>query len=98
MAFMASLLRPTTADPDELLDPALGFHAVLAGEELIGFRSFGPDGRVPGWDYDDAALDGWARQVRTWARGGRDVFVYFISGAKNRNPAAAQALITRLKD
>ena len=45
------------ADPDELLDPAAGFHAVLAGEELIGFRSFGPDGQVPGWDYDDSALD-----------------------------------------
>ena len=45
------------ADPDELLHPALGFHAVLAGERLIGFRSFGPDGQVPGWDYDDAALD-----------------------------------------
>ncbi|QSR32138.1 GNAT family N-acetyltransferase [Nocardioides sp. S5] len=45
------------AQPDDLLDPALGFHAVLAGDELIGFRSFGPDGRVPGWDYDDSALD-----------------------------------------
>ncbi|TGN62535.1 N-acetyltransferase [Nocardioides eburneiflavus] len=47
----------TGAAPDDLLDPALGFHAVLAGERLIGFRSFGPDGRVPGWDYDDTALD-----------------------------------------
>ena len=47
----------TGADPDELLDPAVGFHAVMAGDELIGFRSFGPDGRVPGWDYDDSALD-----------------------------------------
>ena len=45
------------ADPDDLLDPELGFHAVLAGDRLIGFRSFGPDGRVPGWDYDDSALD-----------------------------------------
>jgi len=45
------------ADPEELLDPALGFHAVLAGDLLIGFRSFGADGRVPGWAYDDAALD-----------------------------------------
>jgi ribosomal-protein-alanine N-acetyltransferase len=45
------------ADPEELLDPALGFHAVLAGDQLIGFRSFGPDGRVPGWDYDGSALD-----------------------------------------
>ena len=45
------------ADPGELLEPALGFHAVLAGDRLIGFRSFGPDGQVPGWDYDDSALD-----------------------------------------
>ena len=45
------------ADPDELLDPGAGFHAVLAGEALIGFRSFGPDGQVPGWDYDGTALD-----------------------------------------
>jgi RimJ/RimL family protein N-acetyltransferase len=45
------------AAPDELLLPELGFHAVLAAERLIGFRSFGPDGRVPGWDYDDSALD-----------------------------------------
>ena len=45
------------AEPDDLLDPAAGFHAVLAGEELVGFRSFGPDGQVPGWDYDDSALD-----------------------------------------
>lgn len=47
--------------------------------------------------YDAAALDGLARQARTWAEGGRDVFIFFVSGAKVRNPAAAQALITRLK-
>ena len=46
--------------------------------------------------YDTAALDGWAKQAKSWAKGGRDVFVYFISGAKVRNPAAAQALIARL--
>lgn len=28
---------------------------------------------------------------------GRDVFVYFVSGAKVRNPVAAYALIKRLK-
>lgn len=46
--------------------------------------------------YEAAALDRWARQARAWAKGGRDVFVYFISGAKVRDPAAAQALIARL--
>lgn len=42
---------------EELLDPAAGFHAVTSGDRLIGFRSFGPDGQVPGWEYDDSALD-----------------------------------------
>lgn len=46
--------------------------------------------------YDAAALDDWGKQAKAWAEGGRDVFVYFISGAKVRNPAAAQALIARL--
>jgi RimJ/RimL family protein N-acetyltransferase len=44
-------------DPEELLEPEVGYHAVIAGDRLIGFRSFGPDGQVPGWDYDDSALD-----------------------------------------
>lgn len=47
----------TGADPDWLLQPEAGFHAVLAGDRLVGFRSFGPDGQVPGWDYDAQALD-----------------------------------------
>lgn len=47
--------------------------------------------------YAPKALDHWAGKARGWAEGGRDVFVYFISGAKVRNPAAAQALLKRLK-
>ncbi len=43
-----------------------------------------------------AALDAYAAEARAWAKGGRDVFIYFISGAKVRNPAAAQALIKKL--
>ena len=45
--------------------------------------------------YKPADLDKWARKAKAWAKRG-DVFVYFISGAKVRNPAAAQALIERL--
>ena len=37
-----------------------------------------------------------ADQVRAWAKRG-EVFAYFISGAKVRNPAAAMALIAQLK-
>jgi RimJ/RimL family protein N-acetyltransferase len=47
----------TDADPDELSQPDAGFHALLVGGRLIGFRSFGPDGQVPGGTYDDQALD-----------------------------------------
>jgi uncharacterized protein YecE (DUF72 family) len=45
--------------------------------------------------YPDAELDAWAETAKAWrARG--DVFLYFISAAKLRNPAAAQALIGRV--
>jgi uncharacterized protein YecE (DUF72 family) len=42
----------------------------------------------------DQELAGFAKQARAWAKRG-DVFLYFISGAKVRNPAAAQALIKK---
>lgn len=47
----------TDADPDELVQPHLRLFAVVHGHAISGFRSFGADGRVPGWEYDDAALD-----------------------------------------
>jgi uncharacterized protein YecE (DUF72 family) len=45
--------------------------------------------------YKPADIDKWARRAKAWAKKG-DAFVYFISGAKVRNPAAAQALIKKL--
>src|ERR1700733_2537936 len=45
--------------------------------------------------YAAAGLSNWAKRAKAWAKRG-DVFVYFISGAKVRAPAAAQALIKRL--
>jgi uncharacterized protein YecE (DUF72 family) len=58
--------------------------------------------------YPPASLDEWASRLRLWAAGkakarskaansaARDCFVYFINGAKERAPAAAQALLERL--
>lgn len=62
--------------------------------------------------YPVAELDRWAEVSKGWARGGSpkglpyvararrprasEVYVFFISGAKERNPAAAEALIGRL--
>ena len=62
--------------------------------------------------YSPDALDRWAAVAKAWAAGDapdglpyfgappartpRDTFVFMISGAKVRNPAAAQALIARV--
>jgi len=62
--------------------------------------------------YPPEALDRWAERARGWSLGetppgfptcappapprARDTYVFFISGAKERNPAAAMALVERL--
>ena len=46
--------------------------------------------------YAPPALDDWAERARRWAAEGRDVFLYFINGAKIRAPAAAQALLKKI--
>lgn len=43
--------------------------------------------------YPEAALKAWAAQAHGWSDSGRDAYLFFISGAKHRNPAAAQALL-----
>jgi [ribosomal protein S18]-alanine N-acetyltransferase len=47
----------TGADPAFLADPASGYFALIGQRTLIGFRSFGTDGQVPGGGYDTSALD-----------------------------------------
>lgn len=47
----------TDADPAFMASPGSGFFALTDERGLIGFRSFGPDGQVPGGAYDDSALD-----------------------------------------
>lgn len=80
---------PTITDAD----------APLAYLRLMRTEADCPTGYAP------AALDAWAQGARDWTRGTgachghtpRDVFVYFISGAKEQAPAAALALLERLK-
>jgi [ribosomal protein S18]-alanine N-acetyltransferase len=47
----------TSADPAFLVSPESGFFAVTDETGVIGFRSFGADGQVPGGTYDESALD-----------------------------------------
>ena len=46
--------------------------------------------------YPKPALKKWLKTAREWEQG-RDVYLYFISGAKERNPAAAMAMLELLK-
>src|SRR5262245_21656907 len=57
-------------------------------------RIMGPKASAPA-GYAPAALTRWREHAQALAREG-DVFFYFISGAKERNPQAALALISAL--
>lgn len=46
--------------------------------------------------YPKAALKKWLKAARDWEKTG-EVFLYFISGAKERNPAAAKAMLELLR-
>ena len=76
--------------------------------DFVYARLMRAEAKVP-TGYAPAALKQWLARAQTWAAGGapadlpligkaptkkkRDVFVYFINGAKERAPAAAQALL-----
>jgi RimJ/RimL family protein N-acetyltransferase len=48
----------TGVDPGFMASAESGFFALVADDgDLIGFRSFGADGQVPGGRYDSCALD-----------------------------------------
>jgi [ribosomal protein S18]-alanine N-acetyltransferase len=47
----------TSASEAFLTSQESGFYALVNDGELIGFRSFGEDGQVPGGTYDGSALD-----------------------------------------
>jgi uncharacterized protein YecE (DUF72 family) len=56
---------------------------------IMGTKAGAPKGYAP------AALARWRERAQTLARDG-DVFFYFISGAKERNPQAARVLLASL--
>ncbi|ADP71375.1 protein of unknown function DUF72 [Rhodomicrobium vannielii ATCC 17100] len=43
--------------------------------------------------YTPGEIEAWRKRAEGWAARGLDVFVYFINGAKERAPAAAQAFL-----
>ncbi|HEX9933203.1 MAG TPA: DUF72 domain-containing protein [Allosphingosinicella sp.] len=57
---------------------------------LKGARPEEPEGYLP------AELDRIAERARSWSAAGREVFLFMIDGAKERAPAAAEAVLARL--
>lgn len=101
-AYDVAIVVAGDSDYPQIADPTAPF--VYAG--IMG-TSEGHDA-----GYAPEALDQWAARAKAWAAGDqppglervesespgrpRDVFLYVISGFKERNPAAALALIERL--
>ncbi len=46
--------------------------------------------------YSREDLEAWRKHAQRWKNGSRDVFLYFINGAKERAPAAAMAFLDGL--
>jgi uncharacterized protein YecE (DUF72 family) len=69
-----------------------------AGSDLAYLRLMRSDASCP-TGYPPSELGKWADGCRAWTAKGsqRDVFAFFINGAKERAPAAAQALIALLQ-
>jgi ribosomal-protein-alanine N-acetyltransferase len=87
------------AEPAYFLDPANGFFALVdEGGELIGYRSFGPDGQVPGGAYDDAALDtggGLRPELTGRGLGRRSVATGLAFGRERFHPAAFRVTVAQ---
>lgn len=66
-----------------------------ATADFVYLRGHGPTGQYFG-TYPEETLNGWARHVRSWRRGRRDVFVYFDNDQKSAAPKDAERLIARL--
>lgn len=68
-----------------------------AGSELAYLRLMRTESSCP-TGYPPDELDKWAQGCRAWIAKGsqREVFCFFISGAKERAPAAATALLSKL--
>lgn len=77
----------TGADPGFFTEPDNGYVALIddAGQ-LIGYRCFGPDGRVPGFPYDDTALDtgGGLRPMLTGQGLGREAIATGLAFGQER--------------
>jgi RimJ/RimL family protein N-acetyltransferase len=86
----------TDSDPAFMANPASGFFALVDETGLIGFRSFGVDGQVPGGEYDNSALDtggGLRPELTGQGRGREAIRTGLEFGRKTFRPQAFRVTI-----
>jgi uncharacterized protein YecE (DUF72 family) len=66
-----------------------------ATASLVYIRNHGTSGRYSG-SYTDEALQGWAKTIVGWRRGGRDVWCFFDNDVKSAAPEDAKRLLQLL--
>ena len=74
-----------------LLEPHYRYHAVLDGDELVGYCCFGEDGQVPGGTYRDGELEvGWGMRPDLMGQGRGRAFAEAILeyGVRTYRPRA----------
>jgi [ribosomal protein S18]-alanine N-acetyltransferase len=73
-----------------MLNPSHSYHAILQCQETVGYFCLGDDARVPGWQYDDNALDmGMGLRPDLTGRGQGTAFLpAVISHIKEQQPHA----------
>lgn len=73
-------------------------HPAIAAEDCAPFVYLRLQNARAGLEqgYPDEELDAWRDRVSRWRAQGREVFAFFINGAKERAPAAAMALLARV--
>jgi uncharacterized protein YecE (DUF72 family) len=59
--------------------------------DFVYIRGHGPGGRYKG-HYPEKTLTEWATRIRSWKKGGNDVYVYFDNDQKSAAPADALKL------
>ncbi|OPG01684.1 hypothetical protein B1L11_44035 [Microbispora sp. GKU 823] len=84
------------ADPAFFTDSRNGYFALVNEGRLIGFRVFGADGRVPGGEYDESALDtggGLRPELTGRGLGRRAIATGLEYGAARFRPAAFRVTV-----
>lgn len=86
----------TDVDRGFLVDPESGFFALTDNDALIGYRSFGVDGQVPGGSYDSSALDtggGLRPELTGQGLGRRAISTGLEFGRERFSPAAFRVTV-----